>query len=238
MAKAKIDYAELCDVIRIKITSARTANSAPDKRKGKYLSEAQTDVVAPGSQDGDPRSGEGRRSLEIDGAYERGTVKVPVKGDKGRTKLTDVPATEANVRAALEYWRTRKPRSDASREAQNKNVSDLQRRLRAMVKGKSALHASESPEGRTQHMLPGPALVQGPNMEAVDGRPTRTVNGVTEFKSPVLGGALTERLDRTVADERPQARRTPSQRKNWRRKQQRIALQAENAALKAQLAAK
>lgn len=238
MAKTKIDYAELCDVIRIKITHARTANSAPDKRKGKYLSEAQTDVVAPGSQDGDPRSGEGRRSLEIDGAFERGTVKVPVKGDKGRTKLTEVPATEANVRAALEYWRTRKPRSDASREAQNKNVSDLQRRLRAMAKGKSALRASESPEGRTQHVLSGPALVQGPNMVAE--RPTwrNPATGETEFASARLSGALTERLDRTVADERPVARRTPSQRKNWRRKQQRIALQAENAALRAELAAK
>lgn len=218
-----------------------TLVEAPTRKSGKSLSEAQVDVVDTGSQDGDPRDGMQRRVAEVDGAYQRGTVKVPRKGDKGRTKLTDVPANEANVREALAYWRSRKPRTDASRAKQNDMVSLLSRRLEAMLTGPVAMTAAESPEGFTQHMLSGPALVQGPNMAPVQKRWRNPVTGVSEVAAARLDGSLTERLDRTVADPKPvpQApkapKRTASQRKNWRRKQQRDALKREVAELKARL---
>lgn len=262
--RAKIDYAELCDVLRIKINHARAPRTDIVRKPGKALTEPQTAVSATGSQVGDPRAGEARRLAEIDGACVRGTVKVPVKGDKGRIKLTEVPATENNVRKALDYWRTRKPRTETSRVAQNENVSSLVRRLEALMDAQTvtydteahaivvtspqgapeAMRASVSPEGFTQHMLPGPAIVQGPNMKPEQKmfRPRKNGEyGEPEVAASFLDGSLTERLDRTVADERPKAHWTKSQRKNWRRKQQRQALrtaQARVTELEALLAAR
>lgn len=240
---------------------------AEDTRKaGKALSERQTAPTGTGSQVGDPSEGERRRSVEIDGAFARGTVEIPVKGEKGRTKLTEAPATEENLRKALGYWKGRKPRTDASRAAQSEQVSSLVRRLAAMGGhktpvfrsasavpaegvdtpifgtgtyatdtrrvGTAAMTARTSPEGFTQHVLPGPAIVQGPNMEAE--RPTRTnpKTGEVEYASARLDGSLAERLDRTVADDRPRAHWTKSQRKNWRRKNQRRELAAAKARIK------
>lgn len=220
---SKIDYAELCDVLRIKVNAARSGKVDSAARVGKWLSEPSVGVADSGSHIGDPRNGMQRRAVEIDGAYGRGTVKVPVKGDKGRTKLQDVPATEDNVRASLEYWRTRKPRTDASRKAQNEHVSSLTRRLEAMLAGPVTMTAVESPEGRTRHVLAGPALVQGPNMKAERPTWTNPKTGAIEPAAAWLGGSLTERLDRTVADQRDKGRFTASQRRNWRRKQARIA---------------
>lgn len=253
-----VDYAELCDVLRIKINAARKASVAPAPVYRKlFLPEPQTPVAGTGSQMGDPRAGEARRTADVDGAYGRGTVKVPQKGENGRTKLVEVPGTEGNVREALAYWQSRKPRSDASRKAQSENVSLLTRRLSAMgghktpefnaatgryvtpvrAAGMAALRADVSPEGFTQHALPGPAIVQGPNMAPVQKmfRPRKGGQcGEPEVAAARLDGALTERLDRTVADERPKAHWTKSQRKNWRRKQQRHALRAAEARITAQ----
>jgi hypothetical protein len=240
---SKINYAELCDVLRIKINAARNpAANAP--RVGKFFSEPTVDVADNGSHVGDPRSAMQRRTADIDGAYLRGTVKIPVQGAKGRIKLTEAPGTEENVRKALDYWRTRKPRTDASRQAQNDNVSSLVRRLDAMRKAEVVVHApvdapvttvvatvrdphattmgaKVSPEGLTRHMLAGPAIVQGPNMAAT--RPTWR-NPATDEVEPAaayLDGSLTERLDRTVADRPEKAHRSASQRSNWRKKQRR-----------------
>jgi hypothetical protein len=212
------------------------------KKSGKGLKESMVAVADAGSHIGDPRNGMQRRVAEIQGAYQTGTVKVPRKGDKGRTKLVDVPATEENVRASLEYWRTRKPRTAASRAAQNDNVSALTRRLEAMMAAQTVrysteahalvvmpevapatMRAAESPEGRTRHVLAGPALVQGPNMAPVQKMWRNPLTGVSEPAAARLDGSLTERLDRTVADERDKGRFTASQRRNWRRKQARIA---------------
>ncbi len=245
-AKAKIDYAELCDVLRIKVNAARTANATPVVKSGKALTEPQTAVVASGSQMGDPRAAEARRMAEIDGAHERGTVKIPVKGEKGRAKLTEVPATEANVRVALEYWKGRKPRADASRRVQSDMVSSLTRRLDAMRRASVVVHAAVSapvstvvvtapaplettmgarvsPEGYTRHALPGPAIVQGPNMDARRPVWRNPKTGQDEPAAARLDGSLTDRLDREVADPRPRARFTASQRRNWRRKQRNVA---------------
>ena len=111
------------------------------------LTEPQVDPTDTGSRVGDPRSAAQRRTVELDGAFEHGTVEVPVMGKNGRTKLEDAPATEENVRAAFEYWRTRKPRSESARAAQNEHMGTLTRRLEAMRKGVAALTAEKSPEG-------------------------------------------------------------------------------------------
>jgi hypothetical protein len=105
------------------------------------LSERSVETTDTGAKIGDPETGSRRRATEIDGAFERGTVKVPRPGEKGRIKLTEVPATEESVREALDYWRTRKPRSDAGRKAQSDNVSALVRRLDAMRKAETIVHA-------------------------------------------------------------------------------------------------
>lgn|SRR5574341_2338422 len=153
------------------------------------LTEPQVDPTDTGSRIGDPRSAMQRRTVELDGAYEHGTVEIPVKGKNGRTKLEEAPATEENVRAALAYWVARKivkpdPGSSADKfdrwqgrcDAQSAHVSTLTRRLEAMRKGTAALTALESPEGlgsptavspltgkalTVSGTSPGPALVKG-----------------------------------------------------------------------------
>jgi hypothetical protein len=165
------------------------------------LTETQLPAADTGSHVGDPRSAAQRRTVEIDGAYEHGTVQIPVKGKKGRMRLDDVPATLDNVRTSLEYWRTRKivhPGPTATREridrynarctAQSENVSTLTRRLDAMRKGAEAMEAAQSPEGlTTAHpvptvtgkpgltvagMSPGPALVKGRSEKPMAGAVT------------------------------------------------------------------
>lgn len=94
-----------------------------------------------GARVGDPSAGLQRRTVELDGAFEHGTVRVPVPGKNGRTKLEDAPATEANVRVALDYVRGRRPRSDAGRAEQSARVSELVRRLEAMRSASVVVHA-------------------------------------------------------------------------------------------------
>lgn len=240
---SKIDYAELCDVLRVKVNAARNP-TANEQKVGKFFSEPTVDVADNGSHIGDPRAAMQRRTADVDGAYLRGTVKIPVKGDNGRPKLTEVPATEENVRKALDYWSGRKPRTDVSRKAQNDNVSALVRRLDAMRKAETVAHApvgapvttavatvrdphattmgaKVSPEGLTRHMLAGPALVQGPNMAGIRATWRNPKTGEVEPAAAYLDGSLTERLDRTVADQPEKAHRSASQRSNWRKKQRR-----------------
>jgi hypothetical protein len=195
----------------------------PKVKYGKGLTEQSIAQVDHEGQPGDPAEAFQRRTSDVDGAYGRGTVEVPVKGDKGRSKLTPVPATEENVRTALEYWKSRKPRSDASRKRQSDMVSALVRMLEAFRKGRTAMRAETSPEGFTQHALPGPALVKGPNMAPVQRKWRNPVTDETEVAAAYLDGSLNERLDKTVADERPKAHRSASQRNNWRKKQRRKA---------------
>ena len=120
------------------------------------LSEPQVDLTDTGLRTGDPREAGQRRRVEIVGAAGTGTVKVPrkvegntrTKSGKPRmvTKLVDVPNTEENVREALDYWRKRNPRSDASRKAQNANVSALVRQLESIMAAQAVTynHATRS----------------------------------------------------------------------------------------------
>lgn len=227
-----------------------TLVEAPVKRQGKALSEPQVDNVSHTGEPGDPKAAMERRTVEIQGATESGTVMIPVKsGGKGRAKLTAVVATEANVRACLAYWVAKKPRKGQTVvPRQSETVSALTRRLEAMRAASVVVHApldaavttgvdvrqdavhtsmgaSASPEGHTRHVLTGPALVKGPNMAPVQKVWRNPATGERETAAARLDGALTERLDKTVADARPTARFTASQRSNYRRKQRRLAQQ-------------
>lgn len=189
------------------------------------LTDTSVQPTDTGARVGDPDAGNKRRGTELDGAYERGTVQAPVKGENGRTKLTEVPATADNVRKALEYWKGRSPRSDAGRAEQSRMVSELARRLDALRKGKGLFKAEERPEGFTQFMLPGAPLVKGRNMPPVQPMRRNKATGQLEPSSiGTMGGNIgRERLDREVADPRPVPHRTPSQRSNYRRKMRRLA---------------
>jgi len=223
--------------------TAHTMHAEPTPASAE-LSERAIEPTDTGARVGDPAEGFRRRSADVDGAYERGTVLVPVKGEKGRTKLEERPATQEHVRAALAYWTGRKPRTDASKTEQTKMVSELTRRLRAFDGasaprydataetyapskargGKEALTAKTTPEG-TRHALPGGPLVKGRNMEPV--QPTRRNPKTGEREVSSLGtmsGPLgRERIDRTLMDPKDKGRRTPSQRANYRRKMRRLA---------------
>lgn len=250
--KCTIDYAELCDVLRIKVNAARTAR-VDSARQGKGLTEPTTDVTDTGVRTGDPRAAERRRVIELEGAALSGTVKVPVKGAKGRVKLEDAPATEENVRTALEYWRTRKPRTEASRTAQNANVSELARRLEAIMAAQE-LRYNETTRAfdvvhvadRGQHATPdsaqahrGPTLVRGrdtpPRLreaglswsEGTDLRADGTVRKTSTLDQP-LGR---ERFDRTITSvPEPAPVLSRSQKRARRRKACRDAYQTRTAA--------
>lgn len=141
-------------------TLVSKARSHPHgSRSGKVstgLSEPLVDLTDTGVRTGDPRAAETRRRVELEGAAGTGTVQLPrkvegpasAKTGKKRmvTKMVDVEATEDNVRAALEYWRTkviRAPKEGASPAAmdgfrargarQSAMVTELARRLEAMM---------------------------------------------------------------------------------------------------------
>lgn len=112
----------------------RGAESVPAP-KGK-LADRQTVVTDTGARVGDPDAGDRRRGTDVDGLFERGTVPghdpktyKPIKDDDGHQ--VEVPATAANVRAVLEYWKARRPRKQASKDAQTEHVSRYTRMLRA-----------------------------------------------------------------------------------------------------------
>ena len=127
------------------------ANPAVERREHPHagrkvstgLSEPITDLVDTGVRMGDPRQAEQRRVASIEGAAGIGVVKVPRKvagktlTKSGRprmvSKMTEVPATEAHVREALDYWRGRKLTSDGSRKRQNEMVTLLSRRLEGIM---------------------------------------------------------------------------------------------------------
>lgn len=124
---------------------AGTVADKPVKKAGKALTEPVVELTDTGVRVGDPRAAEGRRLIELESAAGRGTVKVPRRGEKGRMKLVDVTASEENVRASLEYWRTLKLRVPKSGDhaalaryqargaAQSEMVSELVRRLEAIL---------------------------------------------------------------------------------------------------------
>lgn len=239
MGKSRVDYAELCDVLRIKVNAARAPREELG-RVGKGLTEPTTDVTDTGVRTGDPRGAERRRVVELEGAAQAGTVKVPVKGEKGRTKLVEAPATEENVRAALEYWRTRKPRTEASRVAQNENVSALIRRLEAIMDAQEMRYNEDThafdvvhvPDAG-QHAVTdaaqghrGPTLVPGrdgaprlrdpelPFTESTDLRRDGSVRKSTTLDEPL--GRL--RFDRKITDvAAPKRKRTGAEKRRYRR---------------------
>lgn len=174
------------------------------------LTEPQVDPTDTGYRIGDPRSAMQRRTVELDGAYEHGTVLIPVPGKNGRIKLQEAPATEENVRASLVYWLARKPRSESGRTDQNEHVSSLNRRLEAMgtlkvaaydknngkrhiapkAQGVAALKASESPEGLASPNAPLSSPISA-RFKAVGMSPgPALVKGRSE---PTLAGAVTVR---------------------------------------------
>lgn len=173
-----------------KIT-AHTRGNAPQPASVQ-LTERSVVPVDTGAQNGDPDPAQRRRTTELEGAFEAGTVMVPVPGKNGRTKLEEAEGTEENLRAALAYWIDRKPRTDASKAAQSKNVSELTRRLEALRGAAVVVHlpvdapvttdvvtrqdpahttmgAQHSPEGHTTSALTGAPVVKGRPMEPFAG---------------------------------------------------------------------
>lgn len=217
-----------------------TLTSKPAKKIGTGLSEPVTDLTDTGARMGDPRAAEQRRVDDIGGANGTGTVKIPVttppeggKKGKGRTKLEEVPATEENVRTALDYWKNRKVRSDASRKAQSEHVSSLVRRLDGFRKVREAeaaekLHPLSARDSDVAAVHRGPTLVRGrdetprlrdpelPWSEGTDLRRDGTVRMSTTFELP-LGR---ERFDRKITDvPEPKRKRTAAERRRYRRAQ-------------------
>lgn len=220
--KSKVDYAELCDVLRIKVNAARAPRDE-SARSGKGLVEPTTDVTDTGVRTGDPRAAEKRRVVELEGAQGTGTVKVPVKGESGRTKLQDAPATEENVRAALAYWKSRKPRTPESHTKQADMVAEMFRRLEAMRIGDTVLDAACVDTAQDHR---GPTLVRGrdtaprlrdpelPFSEPTDLRQDGTVRKSTTLDQP-LGR---ERFDRKITDvPAPKRKRTAAEKRRYRR---------------------
>lgn len=208
---------------------AHTVRNAPAP-VAKTLAERTMDVTDTGVRTGDPEAGSKRRATEISGALGTGTVQVPRPGEKGRTKLVDVEATEENMREALAYWHARKPRTESARKAQSLNVSELTRRLDAARKARvlvldertdtyaevslptvhgAVLGAQHDPEGLIAHSpAPGPALVKGRPMEARQRDVNTPWDRVTDVRADGTPRKMTtndgplgrERFDRMVTD--------------------------------------
>lgn len=159
----------------------------PPVKIGSELPEPTVDNTDTGTRVGDPFSALKRRTIELEGAYEAGTVKIPVKGEKGRAKLTEVPATEGNVRAALAYWIKKKPRKGQTTvPGQADMVSGLTRRLEAMRQGTPAVEADKHEPVETTGHGRAPVLVRGRAMEPFTGdTATRHVSAPTP--APVAG---------------------------------------------------
>lgn len=208
------------------------------------LTEKAVEPTDTGARVGDPAAGFQRRTADVDGAFQRGTVLVPEKNEKGRTELKEREATAENVRAALEYWKGRRPRTAGAKDEQSKMISGLTRRLRAFDGATAPQYDAESgtyrhgkdtrgglfgakasPEGFTQHMITGAPLVKGRNMAPIQPMRRNKRTGEMETSSiGTMGGSLgRERIDRELLDERDKGHRTPSQRANYRRKMRRLA---------------
>lgn len=203
----------------------------PAKKVGTGLKEPLTDVTDTGARVGDPRTAEKKRALEIDGAYDRGTVKIPVKGDKGRTKLVDAPATEENVRKALAYWKARRPQTPEAHTKQAEMLADLYRRLKALHSTPAVMTAQQEDRAQVHR---GPTLVRGADRGTVV-RPDVPFDQVTDVRRNGQPRKRTtndeplgrERFDRKITDvPEPAPKRTASQRANYRKKQRRQAMAA------------
>jgi hypothetical protein len=201
-----VDYAELCDVFRIKVNAARAAH-VEGVRTGKALAEPMTAVTDTGVRTGDPRAAERRRVAEIDGATGTGTVKVPVKGPKGRSKLEDVVASEDNVRRSLAYWKKRhtaltavarkrgeSTASDATRQCDDM-IADMFRRLEAMRGGSAVLDAREADIAAVHR---GPTLIRGRAIEAAVVKAPRERTNDKPVRTVLEGPLGRERFDRTI----------------------------------------
>lgn len=227
--RKKTDYAELCDVLRIKINAARAAQADQGAHAGKSLTEPVTPLTDTGVRTGDPRAAERRRLVELESATGTGTVLAPVKKDgKGRAKLTVVEASEDNVRRALTYWKKRRAAlgaalgkrgeftaSDSTRQCDDM-IADMHRRLAAMAAGGGVLDARRTDVAAVYR---GPTLVRGRAMEAavVTGPRERGDKPVATSLEGPLGR---ERFDKTITDvPAPKVAPTPTQRRAWRRKQ-------------------
>lgn len=204
------------------------------KKVGTGLSEPMVELTDTGVRVGDPRLAEQRRLVEIEGANGTGMVKVPRKvpgtgvtksgAPRMTTKLVEVEATEAHVREALEYWKGRTPRTDASRKAQSENVSQLVRRLEAMRRGSAVLDAAMVDACQAHR---GPTLVPGrdvaprlrdpelPFEVATDLRADGSVRKMTTLDQP----RGRDRFDRKITDvPEPAPVLSRSQKRNARRK--------------------
>ena len=200
--------------------------------------EPQVPATDAGPRSGSPEREEKVRASEIDALFERGTVRIPGKNAKGRTVMVDAPLTEDNIRKAFDYWRNRAPKKEASIATQRDMIARLGRQAELMrqareaagdtrgkrVEGRDVMGAQMSPEGVTRFAVAGPALVQGRNMGPAQPKRRNPKTGELEVSGiGTMGGNLgREKLDRMVADQRDKGRFTPSQRRNWRRKQAKL----------------
>lgn len=172
------------------------------------LSEPNVIPTDMGSRVGDPEAGSKRRAEEIDGTFERGTVDVKMKQesgpDKGKLKITAVPATAENLQLALTQELARRVRAEASVKAKAENVASLRRRLDAARQGLSKVNAerSHSPKIGTAHRtsgqrgegrLDGVALVQGANMA-----PVQPQKGWAAASGTMWGPIGQDRADKTI----------------------------------------
>jgi len=134
---------------------APTLIAKKEKKVGKGLSEPVTDLTDTGVRIGDPRAGEQRRVVELQGATGNGTVKVPRRvptGEKTKsgaprmtTKMVDVPVTEEHVREALEYWHKRPVTartSDSMRKRKNEMITAHARLLEAVLSAQEVRYNS------------------------------------------------------------------------------------------------
>jgi len=175
------------------------------------LVESNVDPADMGARVGDPEAAGQRRLIEIDGAFGRGTVEVKaLDSETGKSKMVAVPATEENLRKALAYWVAKRPRKQEAKDTQSKMILDLNRQIKAAIKGPDALRASWSPEGKavsriagrtdkpTSQALPGIALVAGKDMTGAV--PKDRPEGTKPVGNTMSGPIGRERSDRTITD--------------------------------------
>lgn len=208
---------------------------------------AQTDM---GARVGDPDAGSKRRAVDVDGAYERGAVEVPGKDACGKRVMEEVPATAENIRTALDYWKGRKPRKQASMDTQSRMISELSRRLRAcegapaprydretgqyaptVSRGSKAMGAQMAPESSVRaltNMLPGPPLVKGRSLppELPMFRNRKTGEMERRACGTLLGSLGRDRMDKG-AMEAPAPGRQPLTRNQRRNKKRREKARAQ-----------
>ena len=155
------------------------------------LSSVSVEPTDTGPRVGDPDAGDRRRNAEIDGAFKRGTVDVKVVGADGKARVEARPATEENLRLAVEQTRQRadgkRKRADEARitgdvdkalgcaqaaSRLNAEASALMRQVRGAMAGQDALHADHAGAaiGQRGHGRSDGAALAGANMPPVQPR--------------------------------------------------------------------